>query len=55
MVGKNSSTKTSIKALRLRNDVIEKIQYLAQQDNRTFTNMVETILIREAQIDISTT
>lgn len=33
-----------IKTVRLRPSVIEKIQKLADKDNRTFSNMVDTIL-----------
>jgi len=36
---------TTIKTLRLREDVVEKVQKMADKDNRTFTNMVETILL----------
>ena len=38
-------TETTLKTLRLRQDVVEKVQIMADNDNRTFTNMVETILL----------
>lgn len=38
-------TETTLKTLRLRQDVVEKVQTMAENDNRTFTNMVETILL----------
>ena len=38
---------TVLKTLRLKTEVVEKIQKLADLENRNFTNMVETILIRE--------
>lgn len=36
---------TTLKTLRLRQDVVKKVQTMADNDNRTFTNMVETILL----------
>lgn len=38
--------KLSPKTLRLKPDVIKKIEKLADEENRTFSNMVETILIK---------
>ncbi len=38
---------TILKTIRLKTEVVEKIQKLADLENRNFTNMVETILIRE--------
>jgi len=38
-------SETTLKTLRLRQDVVEKVQKMAENDNRTFTNMVETILL----------
>lgn len=35
-----------VKTLRLKSDVVEKVNRLAKRDNRTFSNMVETILIK---------
>lgn len=35
-----------VKTLRLDSDVIKKVEELAKEDNRTFSNMVETILIK---------
>ncbi|MFD2100542.1 hypothetical protein [Flagellimonas iocasae] len=35
-----------IKTLRLKPDVIDKVNRLAEEDNRTFSNMVETILLK---------
>lgn len=40
---------TTMKTLRLRQEVVNKVQSLAEKDNRTFTNMVETILINATQ------
>jgi len=34
------------KTVRLRQEVIDKINTLAEKDNRTFSNMVETILYK---------
>ncbi len=36
---------TNLKSIRLRQDVIEKVQKMAEDNNRSFTNMVETILM----------
>jgi predicted DNA-binding ribbon-helix-helix protein len=47
----DTKTSTSLKSLRLKNEVIKKIEVMAEKDNRTFTNMVETILIRESEKD----
>ena len=38
---------TVLKTLRIKTDVVLKIKKLADKENRSFTNMVETILIRE--------
>lgn len=40
--------KTKIKSMRLDAEVINKIELLAERENRNFTNMVETILKNEA-------
>jgi len=42
---------TTLKTLRLRRDVVKKVESMAEKDNRSFTNMVETILLnfREPQ------
>jgi len=39
-----------LKSIRLRQDVINKVEKMAQNDNRTFTNMVETILLKTPDI-----
>lgn len=38
--------KTQLKTMRLNDDVVKKVEKLAVEENRNFTNMVETILIR---------
>ena len=38
--------KTIIKTLRLRKDVVDKVNEMREKDNRSFTNMIETILLR---------
>lgn len=35
-----------VKTLRLKPDVVDKVNKLAEEDNRTFSNMVETILLK---------
>lgn len=35
-----------VKTLRLKPDVVDKVNRLAEEDNRTFSNMVETILLK---------
>lgn len=35
-----------VKTLRLKPDVVDKVTKLAKEDNRTFSNMVETILLK---------
>lgn len=42
-------TETTMKSLRLRQDVVEKVEKMAENDNRSFTNMVETLLFRATQ------
>lgn len=41
---KTPSTETKIKTMRLSTEVINKIERMARDENRNFTNMVETIL-----------
>ena len=36
----------TVKTLRFRPDVVEKVNRLADENNRTFNNMVETILLK---------
>ena len=43
---KNNEKEFVLKNLRLSVDVVNKIKRLAEKDNRTFNNMVETILLR---------
>lgn len=38
-----------LKTLRLKQEVVEKVEKMAKEDNRTFTNMVETILLKADQ------
>lgn len=45
----SNSKKFKMKTIRLREDVIDNVETMAKRDNRTFTNMVETILMRESQ------
>ncbi len=42
----NPTKNIKVKTLRLRPDVVEKIEEMAEKDNRTFSNMVETILLK---------
>jgi len=37
---------STVKTLRLRPDVVQKIESMADKENRTFSNMVETILLK---------
>tara|TARA_R110002096_G_scaffold432559_1_gene649600 strand:- start:60 stop:194 length:135 start_codon:yes stop_codon:yes gene_type:complete len=37
---------STLKSIRLKDTVIAKIENLAKSENRSFTNMVETILIK---------
>lgn len=39
-------SESSLKSIRLKNEVIEKVEEMAKDENRTFTNMVETILMK---------
>lgn len=41
-----TTKKSTLKSIRLKNDVINKIDQIAKTENRTFTNMVETILLK---------
>ncbi|WP_175288758.1 hypothetical protein [Flagellimonas eckloniae] len=36
----------TVKTLRLKPDVVQKVAKLAEDNNRTFNNMVETILLK---------
>lgn len=36
-----------VKSLRLKTDIISEIEKIAEKENRSFTNMVETILIEK--------
>lgn len=36
----------TIKTLRLKTEVVNKVSDLAKENNRTFNNMVETILLK---------
>lgn len=38
--------KETIKSMRLKKEVIDRIQELATKENRSFSNMVETVLIK---------
>lgn len=42
----NEKSTSSLKSIRLKNEVIEKVEEMAREENRTFTNMVETILMK---------
>lgn len=37
---------TQVKSMRLSTEVVQAVEELAEKENRNFTNMVETILIR---------
>lgn len=39
------NTESILKSIRLKKEVINKIEKMAENNNRSFTNMVETILI----------
>lgn len=43
------STKPKLKSVRLKPDLISTVEHLAERDNRTFNNMVETLLIKATQ------
>tara|TARA_R110001606_G_scaffold399006_1_gene579897 strand:- start:1833 stop:1988 length:156 start_codon:yes stop_codon:yes gene_type:complete len=45
-MSKNEKSTSSLKSIRLKNEVIEKVEEMAKEENRTFTNMVETILMK---------
>ena len=38
-----------LKSLRLKPSLIEKLNKIAEDDNRTFTNLVESILMNEVK------
>lgn len=40
---------TTVKSIRLSNGIIDRIEHMAIRENRTFSNMVETILLKELQ------
>lgn len=40
---------STVKTVRLRTEVVDKVQKMAEADNRTFTNMVETLLINATE------
>lgn len=42
----NIQKKTKLKTMRLNTEVIEKVEQMAREQNRNFTNMVETILMQ---------
>lgn len=41
----NDSIRTHVKTVRLKDDLIATIQEQANNENRTFSNMVETLLL----------
>ncbi|HEX9826509.1 MAG TPA: hypothetical protein VGA80_07905 [Flavobacteriaceae bacterium] len=41
----NKTPKTESKTLRLKQDVVNKIENLAKDNNRNFNNMAETLMI----------
>lgn len=41
--------KTKQKSIRLNENIIQSIQRMAEDDNRTFNNMVETILLNASR------
>ena len=43
---------TKVKTLRLKPEVVEKVNELAKENNRTFSNMVETILLNYNNTEI---
>lgn len=42
-------TQSKQRSIRLNESFIEKLENMANQENRTFNNMVETLLIRATQ------
>lgn len=45
-----SKPDTKPKTVRLRSDLIEKIEKMAREQNRNFSNMVETLLINHLKL-----
>ncbi len=43
------SSDTKLKTVRLKSNVVEKLEQMAQNENRNFNNMVETILMQATQ------
>ncbi len=41
-----NNTETKTKTLRLKESIIERIEEMAQEENRNFSNMVETLLMK---------
>lgn len=39
-----TANQTKMKTMRLSSEIIDKIEKMAQEENRNFTNMVETLL-----------
>lgn len=46
---KPSSIGTERRTIRIKTTLAKKIDEMAENDNRTFNNMVETLLLRETQ------
>lgn len=44
------ATGTKLKTMRLQEDVVKKVEALAEKENRNFTNMVETLLKRATAV-----
>lgn len=42
-----NTNETRQRSVRLKPDLIKKVQDMAEQENRTWNNMVETILMKE--------
>ncbi|MEM7161403.1 MAG: hypothetical protein AAF487_03080 [Bacteroidota bacterium] len=49
-INKHGSAGSKTKTMRLKEEVINMIERRAEQENRTFTNMVETILMRDLEM-----
>lgn len=48
-----TANQTKIKTMRLSNEIIDKIEKMAQEENRNFTNMVETLLKKATSTTLS--
>ena len=45
-----NTNSTTLKSMRLSNSIIEIVKKLAKEENRNFSNMVETIIMRSENV-----